>query len=105
MGKGRARVGLVLDDLEVDAAMRMLEADITLAEARARFSGRDPVDVQMADPPFERPLGDRSGADSELVRSLASVEAGPAGRKGRSADERRVGQEWVVTGSSWWWSN
>src|SRR3546814_5477534 len=46
----------------------MLEADITLAEARARFSGRDPVAVQMADPPFERPLGDRIGADSELVR-------------------------------------
>src|SRR3546814_5182517 len=61
----------------------MLEADITLAEARARFSGRDPVAVQMADPPFERPLGDRIGADSELVRSLASLEAGPAGRKGR----------------------
>src|SRR3546814_3202790 len=37
----------------------------------------------MADPPFERPLGDRIGADSELVRSLASLEAGPAGRKGR----------------------
>src|SRR3546814_10528145 len=65
------------------AAIGMLEADITLAEARARFSGRDPVAVQMADPPFERPLGDRIGADSELVRSLASLEAGPAGRKGR----------------------
>src|SRR3546814_7598291 len=37
-GKRRARVGLVLDDLEVDAAIGMLEADITLAEARARFS-------------------------------------------------------------------
>src|SRR3546814_13805229 len=61
----------------------MLEADITLAEARARFSGRDPVAVQMADPPFERPLGDRLVADSDLVRSLASLEAGPAGRKGR----------------------
>src|SRR3546814_9443282 len=72
-GKRRARVGLVLDDLEVDAAIGMLEADITLAEARARFSGRDPVAVQMADPPFERPLGDRIGADSELVRSLASL--------------------------------
>src|SRR3546814_6483227 len=60
-GKRRARVGLVLDDLEVDAAIGMLEADITLAEARARFSGRDPVAVQMADPPFERPLGDRIG--------------------------------------------
>src|SRR3546814_14657774 len=82
-GKRRARVGLVLDDLEVDAAIGMLEADITLAEARARFSGRDPVAVQMADPPFERPLGDRIGADSELVRSLASLEAGPAGRNGR----------------------
>src|SRR3546814_2235531 len=46
-GKRRARVGLVLDDLEVDAAIGMLEADITLAEARARFSGRDPVAVQM----------------------------------------------------------
>src|SRR3546814_19772920 len=37
----------------------------------------------MADPPFERPLGDRIGADSELVRSLASLEDGPAGRIGR----------------------
>src|SRR3546814_13754719 len=45
-GKRRARVGLVLDDLEVDAAIGMLEADITLAEARARFSGRGPVAVQ-----------------------------------------------------------
>src|SRR3546814_1432873 len=84
-GKRRARVGLVLEDLEVDAAIGMLEADITLAEARARFSGRDPVAVQMADPPFERPLGDRIGADSELVRSLASLEAGPAGRKDRQS--------------------
>src|SRR3546814_16157641 len=40
-GKRRARVGLVLDDLEVDAVIGMLEADITLAKARARFSGRD----------------------------------------------------------------
>src|SRR3546814_7755966 len=87
MGKGRARVGLVLDDLEVDAAIGMLEADITLADARARFSGRDPVAVQMADPPFERPLGVRIGADSELVRSLASLVAGPAGRKGRRSEE------------------
>src|SRR3546814_5641444 len=61
----------------------MLEADVTLAGARARFAGRDPVAGEMADPPCERPLGDRIGAESELVRSLASLEAGPAGRKGR----------------------
>src|SRR3546814_433815 len=82
-GKRRARVGLVLDDLEVDAAIGMLEADITLAEARARFSGRDPVAVQMADPPFDRPLGDQIGRAKDLVRSLASLEDGPAGQKGR----------------------
>src|SRR3546814_2572854 len=72
-GKRRARVGLVLDDLEVDAAIGMLEADITLAEARARFSGRDPVAVQMDDPPFERPLGDRIGRSEEHTSELPSL--------------------------------
>src|SRR3546814_19303320 len=37
----------------------------------------------MLDPPFERTLRDRIGADSELVRSLAPLLARAARREGR----------------------
>src|SRR3546814_11776514 len=39
--------------------------------------------VEVADPPFQRPLGDRIGADGELVGTLAALQARATGGEGR----------------------
>src|SRR3546814_9591577 len=82
-GVGFACVMLILEDLEFDPAIGMLETDEALTEAHARLARRNAILVEMLDPPFERTLRDRIGADGELVRSLAPLLARAARREGR----------------------